>query len=120
VPKIRDGDGHHVVNKAAYQNRGLSEEATKVFQNAKTGKLLEPQNNYFDAMHRQYNVAVSELLDKYLEKHSIEPSRMTGEQARGFVREVLRSTDPRIRDFNLRIFRGEIRAILKRRIGGRE
>jgi hypothetical protein len=120
VPKIRDGNGHHPVAEQAYKNRGMPEEATKVFRDAKTGRLLEPQNNYFDAMHRQYNIAVSELLDKYLEKHSIEPARMTGEQARGFVREVLRSADPRIRNLNLRIFRGEILGILKRRIGGRE
>ena len=39
---------------------------------------------------------------------------MTPDQARDFVKEIKQSSDPRVRGFNLRIYRNEMRYWLRR------
>jgi hypothetical protein len=51
---------------------------------------------------------------RYLRDNGIRPEAMTAEQASKFLDEVKRSRDPRIRDFNLRIFRREFLFQLRR------
>jgi hypothetical protein len=58
--------------------------------------------------------AVHENLDSFLSENNIRPEQMTPEQAKGFVERVIRSTDPRIRGYNLRIFMREFQYLLRR------
>jgi hypothetical protein len=48
-----------------------------------------------------------------MERNGIGPEFMTPEQARTFVDSVRRSNDPRIRNFNLDIYRRELRYLLR-------
>lgn len=110
-------DGHHHIPRSVVKDSNLSAEARQVFENAKTGHLYDNRSNRWDELHRQYNKAVKESLDDYLQKNNIRPENMTAAQAREFHREVLRSKDPRIRSYNMRVMMREIRFHLLRRIG---
>lgn len=74
-----------------------------VFQGATTGKLNDPSSNYFDDLHRRYNDAVEQQLDQFLRKNKINSAEMTKDQTEVFVKEIERSSDPRIRNFKLRM-----------------
>ena len=111
------GHGHHYVASAEVRNRGISKEATEVFDRAKTGPLLDTNSNKYDTEHRAYNKAVGEALDLYLAEQKISPESMTADQAHEFVRRVLDSADVRIKHFNLSIHIREIAYRLRRRIG---
>ena len=59
-------------------------------------------------MHRVYNEAVEESLDRFLERNKIRGDQMTPDQARNFLDETKKSSDPRIRQFNMRLWMREI------------
>jgi hypothetical protein len=73
--------GHHYVPRQLYENRALSDEARKVFEDARTGRLYNLQSNRNDRDHRIYNAAVSDLFDHYLARTGIAPEIMTPDQA---------------------------------------
>lgn len=111
-------DGHHHFPRQVSKGYPtLSDEARAVFKQAKTGPLLDPTSNFFDHMHREYNVAVKELFDRYLETKKIDPAKMTGDQAREFLGELFISDDPRIRNFRWRMIRREMRRYMGRSRG---
>ena len=92
-------DGHHWVTGPIRNDPNLSAPAQQVFQNAKTGDYGERHG--WDKPHSDYNKAVQELWDK----NKYDPSKMTKEQAEDFVRQVMRSRDPRIAKFRMRIIK---------------
>lgn len=114
--------GHHYVPQGVYTKYPLSDEALRVFRTTTSGRLETQaigslRGHFWDGpngAHKAYNDAVKELFDGYLAANSIQPERMTAEQARSFLRQIELSENPRIRDYNnmikllrmLRIFRG--------------
>jgi polyhydroxyalkanoate synthesis regulator phasin len=70
--------------------------------------LNDPSSNQYDGVHRTYNKAVEEKLDQFLERNNITSREMTPEQAKSFADEIKKSSDPRIRQLNLRIYMREI------------
>ena len=93
-------DGHHYAVRSIYGKYTLPPETNKVFEDAKTGRLYYEGNNAWDKAHRIYRDAVRENFQRFLSSNSIEPERMTPEQARAFLKEIETSKDTRIRDFN--------------------
>jgi hypothetical protein len=115
-------DGHHYVSRSVFGNPkySLSPEALAVFETEKTGSLNVPESNRYDQMHRDYNRAVEESLDRFLKTNNIDPKQMTTEQAKAFAGQVKGSDDPRIRRFNMRIWMRESMYWLRRGVRGRE
>lgn len=115
-------EGHHWVPKTVYQKRRFSSEVVEVFDKSRSGPLANPTVNYNSSEHRQYNVAVNELLDAFLDKMKITDQTMTPSQAEEFVQEVKGASDPRIRQFITKINREVLRYNLRygpgRRGGG--
>lgn len=112
--------GHHKVPKGVYEKYPLPPETRAVFDQATTGPLLDPSSNRFDQMHRDYSAAVGEAFDRFLKTNQINPEKMTPDQARAFLGEILISEDPRIRNFKIRMFWREFRRYLGRRSRGFE
>jgi hypothetical protein len=85
----------------------LKPETKKVFDDARTGRLQGGKHGW-DLEHDAYNEAVHEALEDFLEQNGLQPEDMTPEQAQQFVFEVIGSSDPRIRGYNLKLYRREI------------
>ena len=100
--------GHHYVPRQVYKDRRLSEETRKVFEGTTTGKLEDARTNMFDNSHRAYNKAVNEQFDRFLAKNNITEEQMTPHHAREFLGEIVTSRDPRVRNFNMRMWMREI------------
>jgi hypothetical protein len=115
-------DGHHYVPQGVYgkEKYNFRPETLKALDDAKTGPLRNPTSNRYDELHRQYNKAVEETLDRYLERNRIRSDQMTPAQARSFAKEILSSNDPRIRNFNMRLWMRELQHILRRGPRGTE
>jgi hypothetical protein len=66
-----------------------------------------------EGAHRSYCVAVEQLSMKFMGERKIAPETMTPDQARDLLKEVRKSDDPRIRDFNrsMRMLRGPTAAV---------
>jgi hypothetical protein len=96
--------GHHYVPKSLYKIEPLSPETRNVFDEASSGPLADATVNSWTTEHRNYNDAVREAFRIFLAQNGITPDRMTPDQAREFLAEVFRSNDPRILEFNLKIF----------------
>jgi hypothetical protein len=107
APGFTKPRGHHYVGREVFTGLPLSNEARQVFMNATTGRLRAKRHGW-SKEHAQYNKAVGESLEEFLKGRNISVEQMTGDQAREFVDAVKRSTDPRIRNFNLRISRQEL------------
>jgi hypothetical protein len=58
--------------------------------------------------------------NRFLRENGIRPEDMTPDQARSLVDEVKRSSDPRVRGFNMRIYMREIIYWLRRTPRGSE
>ena len=95
-------DGHHWVIGPIRRDPNLSSPAREVFERSKTGPI--PGGHNFGEGHSGYNKGVKELWDKHLLDNRIDPSKMTGKQAEDFVSKVKGCDDPRVRNFNLRIY----------------
>ena len=104
--------GHHEMPEAVHKKWNLSPEVRKIFKESSTGPLgatirTTPdgvrQGNIWDSLHRAYNNAVEELSRRFFVSHNIRPdgSNMTQDHARGLLKEIRLTEDPRIRDFNL-------------------
>jgi hypothetical protein len=115
-------DGHHYVPRGVFEKDKYSfgKDTLQVLEDAATGPLHDPTSNWFDEPHRQYNRAVEEALDRYLERNNIRGNQMTPDQARSFVDEIRTSRDPRIRGFNMRLWMRELQYWLRRAPRGRE
>lgn len=104
--------GHHFIARSVYRDQPLSVEARKVFDEATTGRL-RGQLHGWSKGHREYNTAVGEALNEFMASRKISAAEMTGAQALEFVKQVKRSSDSRIREFNLNVLRQELRYILR-------
>jgi hypothetical protein len=104
--------GHHFVPRAIFRNLPLSPETMSVFDNATTGPL-QAEVHRWSREHLEYSRALEVELNRFMQANGIRPESMTPEQARIFVDSVKRSTNPAIRDFNLNIYRRELRYLLR-------
>jgi hypothetical protein len=103
---------------AVYRNPELNlpQETQQVFEEeGKTGRLFDDRTNRYNADHRVYNNAVKDEFKRFITENNIQPERMTPDQARSFLGEVLGSKDPRIQNFNMRIQMRELIQRLLRR-----
>lgn len=85
----------------------LPHAAWKVFDEAKTAPL-HATPHYFDKAHRAYSEAVGVIWKKFFADPAIQMDRMTGDQARDLLRNVLGSRDSRIRDYNVGLLKREV------------
>lgn len=106
--------GHHSVPGELYRNEPLKPETRKVFEDAATGPLRgKTHGNSVD--HVNYNRAVKEAFDRFKVENGIARSEdMTPEQAQKFVDEIKRSSEPQIKNFNMRIYMQEFHFYLRR------
>ena len=111
------GVGHHFIPQSIWKNEPLPPEARQVFDRATTGPI--PDGHNFGDGHSDYNKAVKELYEDWKTKQGIQCEKMTPQQADDFVRKVKQSRDPRIADFNKRLFWRIVNGTLKRFPGGR-
>jgi len=96
-----------------YRNEPLQAETRKVFEQATTGPL-DGDTHRFDKAHKEYNNAVKESFEKFkADNGHIRSEDVTPEQARKFVDETRASADPRIRSYNMRIFRQQFRYFMR-------
>jgi hypothetical protein len=75
---------------------------------ATSGPLEDITVNKWSSEHAAYNKAVDDAFKSFLERNNIpkdEAWRLTPAQAEEFLDEVFYSSDPRIRNFNRRIWR---------------
>jgi len=104
------GEGHHFPPRAVWQDWPLQPDTRKVFNKAVSGaiplRLYNPFTraqtfyHHFDDMHRVYNIAVTQLMERYMRRHGITPEAMTPIQANKIVEAIHASRDPRIREYN--------------------
>lgn len=104
-------EGHHLVPQSIWRNEPLRPETATVFDRATTGPI--PGGHNFGDGHSAYNKAVKEMWDK-AKAGGMNCPTMTPSQAEDFVRQVRQSQDPRIRDFNYRIYRKIINGAFRR------
>jgi hypothetical protein len=99
--------GHHFVPRKLFEKEPLQPETRRIFEDAVTGPLnAGPHRGGRE--HDIYTDAVIEHYRRFLNENRITSEEMTSDQARKFVDEAKRSTDPRIRGFNMRIYMREI------------
>jgi hypothetical protein len=106
-------DGHHFVPKAVYRGLPLRPETKSVFDQGATGRLNAGRHAW-SKEHSVYNDAVSEQFKRFLSENGLRPEDMTPDDARRFLGSVKRSSDPRIRGFNMRLYMREIMYWLRR------
>jgi hypothetical protein len=85
-----------------------------VFEQEATGPLSGGPHRW-STEHSEYNDAVKEHLEKFLERNKLAPEQMMPDHARQFATEIKTSSDPRIRAFNMRIMMREIMFQLRSR-----
>ena len=105
-------DGHHWVIGPIRNDPNLSPVAMQVFKDARTGPV--PGGHNFGEGHSSYNKGVNDLWKNYLDQNKCNPASMTKQQAEDFVSRVKTSDDPRVRNFNRRIYEKFIRAGFRR------
>lgn len=108
-------DGHHFVPRGVFgkEKYGFTSEVLEIFKKETTGQLRDPTSNRYDTMHREYNDAVEEALDRFMKNNNIGRGQMTPDEARAFASEIRRSDEPRIRQFNKRVYMREIMRSLR-------
>lgn len=108
-------DGHHFVPRGVFgkEKYGFTSEVLEIFKKETTGQLKDPTSNRYDTMHREYNDAVEEALDRFMKNNNIGRGQMTPDEARSFASEIRRSDEPRIRQFNRRVYMREIMRSLR-------
>jgi hypothetical protein len=95
--KYSVGKGHHWVPFGTFgAKEDVSGEAREVFGKAISGDDLPSEVHQWDKDHVRYNAAVRAEFDDYIDKNKIDPSKMTAEQARRFVKRVKNSDHPDI------------------------
>lgn len=111
--------GHHFVHRSLYEKLPLRPETRKVFETAVTGPLRAGPHGWSNE-HLTYNKAVKESFEHFLKQHNIRVEDMSPDQARTFVDATKRSTDPRIRSLNVRLYMREVTHWLRRIPRGNE
>lgn len=108
-------DGHHFVPRGVFRKEkyGFRADTLKALEAETTGRLKDPSSNFFDKMHREYNDAVEEALDRFIRNNNIGKGQMTPDEARIFASEIRKSEEPRIRQFNKRVYMREIMRSLR-------
>ena len=111
--------GHHFIPREIFDSEPLRPDTRRVFEQGVTGPLNAGrlQNS---TEHSIYNSAVHEHYRRFLNENRITSEDMTPGQARRLVDEVKRSTDPRVRGLNMRIYMREIMYWLRRAPRGNE
>lgn len=110
----RNPGGHHFVPRVVFGKEPLKAETRKVFEEGATGPL-RGQIHRGGEGHDLYNQAVKDAFERFKAKNKIARSEdMTPEHAKKFLDEVKRSSDPRIRNFNMRIYMREFQYYLRR------
>jgi hypothetical protein len=109
--------GHHLVPQSLWRSEPLPAATRQVFDRATTGPI--PGGHNFGDGHKPYNDAVGEKYEQYKAQNKIKCESMTPQQAQNFVNQVRASTDPRIRDFNQRIYARITQGAMSRIPGGR-
>jgi HK97 family phage portal protein len=105
--------GHHYVPKAVIKSfDNLSPEAKKFLMDDVTGSL-KGQRHGNSIPHMQYNEAVREHFDRFLEKNNLKPEEMTKNDAKRLSNEIKNSNQPSIRGFNMKIWMREIIHLLR-------
>lgn len=104
---------HHYVPQSVYKSMNFPTATRKVFDEGTTAPLNAGPHGW-SREHAVYNEAVKEHLQRFMSERAIRAEAMTPDQAREFVDRVKHSTDPRIRGFNLRIFRRQFLYWLRR------
>jgi hypothetical protein len=105
--------GHHFVPREIYEREPLRPETRRVFEQAVTGPLNAGSHQY-SKEHGIYNDAVDEHYRRFLKDNGTRSENLTPEDANKIVDEVKRSSDPRIRGLNMRIYMREIMFWLRR------
>lgn len=105
--------GHHFFPQSLYRNLPLSDEVRKIFDEAVTGPLRGAPHGWSKG-HQFYNEAVSESFDRFLDRSGLQSERLTPADAKEFISEIRQSRDPRIRSYNMRIYRQEFLYYLRR------
>lgn len=108
-------DGHHFVPRGIFgkEKYDFPADTLKALEAETTGRLKDPSSNFFDKMHREYNDAVEEALDRFIRRNNIGKGQMTPDEARIFASEIRKSEEPRIRQFNKRVYMREIMRSLR-------
>ena len=104
---LAPAEGHHWVIGPIRNDPNLSLVAAQVFKDAKTGPV--PGGHNFGEGHSAYNKGVNDLWKNYLDQNKCTPATMTKTQAEGFVSRVKTADDPRVRNFNRKIYEKFIR-----------
>jgi hypothetical protein len=112
---IRSRDGHHYGPQSFLRELGLPPETMKVFADAKTGPVFGTVNQW-NRLHRLYNEAVEADFWEFVAEEGIDPKKMTPDQARRFIRRIVTSTKPPIREFNLRVWINHMSQLFRRRV----
>src|SRR5262245_10465473 len=78
-------------------------ETKKVFNAAKSGPLFLSVNgrrHQFDQFHREYNKDTGDLLRRYMQGNNLdEPEQVTPDHARGILKAIAETNDPRIQSY---------------------
>lgn len=90
----------------------MPQDARRVFDRATTGPI--PGGHNFGDGHNDYNKGVRELFENWKKEQKIDCAKMTPQQAEDLVSKVKNSSDPRIRDFNHRIYQRIINGAMRR------
>jgi hypothetical protein len=107
--------GHHYEPKAVIKSfEDLSPEARDYFMKDVTGPLKAERHGN-SKEHMRYNEAVKDRFERFFKENNIKPQEMTRDEAKRLSNEIKNSKDPRIRDFNTRIWMKEIIRLLRRR-----
>ncbi|MGV3633112.1 MAG: hypothetical protein ACO1NY_02105 [Pseudorhodoplanes sp.] len=106
--------GHHWVPWAVFKNLDLRPETYSAFANATTGPLAG-QRHGNSKEHMQYSEAVDDLIKEFKRREGISDREMTPDHAKRILDQVKASKEPRIRDFNLNIYRREVYYLIQRR-----
>ena len=69
-----------------------------MFDEPKTGRL-HVVGHRWDELHKQYNRATPELMDRFMSDNGIQPEQMTPDHARSLLKAIERSRDSRIANY---------------------
>jgi hypothetical protein len=113
------GQGHHEFPSSLYKR--MPRETQKVFDRGTSGQLylgIDGRRHEYDSFHREYNLAIEELLQRFMREQNItEPEQMTPDHARTVLKAIAESEEPRIRLY--REFIRRLRLFYRLRAGGR-
>jgi hypothetical protein len=93
------GVGHHHNPRAVFRKFALPPETRQVFEKATTGPLPFHRWHEYDDLHRLYNNAVEELMNRFMQEHNVKAEQMTPDHARAVLKAIAESENPVIRAY---------------------